>query len=144
MSPSSSGPSPPTELTAQLSQLRLTLEAPVRARSGEPVPLVFRVANSGREPVTLPLLGRSPTADFRVTDSRGQIIWTLLRGQTMLGALRLYPLEAGQTLTFRQIWNQRADNGSPVAPGTYLLRGVLLTDRPEGLASPAARLRIER
>jgi hypothetical protein len=62
----------------------------------------------------------------------------------MLGALRLYPLEPGQTLTFRQVWNQRADNGSQVAPGTYLIRGVLLTDRPEGLASPDTRLRLER
>jgi hypothetical protein len=106
------------------------------------VPLVFRVTNSGREPVTLSLLGRTPTADFRVSDARGRIIWTLLRGQTMLGALRLQPLEAGQTLTFRQVWNQRADSGSPVAPGAYLIHGVLLTDRPEGLASPAARLRI--
>lgn len=92
----------PTERPTQSAQLRLTLTAPARARSGEPVPLVFRVTNSGREPVTLQLLGRTPTADFRASDARGRIIWTLLRGQTMLG------------------------------------------DHPEGLASPAAGLRIER
>jgi hypothetical protein len=144
MSLGSSGPSPPTERPTQSAQLRLTLEAPARARRGEPVPLIFRVTNVGRGSVTLQLLGRAPTADFRVTDARGRVVWTFLRGQTMLGALRLYPLEAGQTLTFRQVWNQRGDNGSPVASGTYLIRGVLLTDHPDGLASPAARLRIER
>lgn len=108
------------------------------------MPLVFRVGNSGREPVTLQLLGRSPTADFRIFDSRGRIVWTLLRGQTMLGALRLHPLGAGETLTFRQAWNQRDDMGSLVPAGTYLIRAILLTDRPEGLASPDARVRLER
>jgi hypothetical protein len=144
MSLGSSARLPPTERPTQSAQLRLTLEAPARARSGEPVPLVFRVVNSGREPVTLQLFGRSPTADFRVLDSRGRIVWTLLRGQTMLGALRLHPLGAGETLTFRQAWNQRDDGGSLLPAGTYLIRAVLLTDRPEGLASPDVRVRLER
>ena len=62
----------------------------------------------------------------------------------MLGALRLFPLDAGKRLTFRQTWDQRADSGGQVPPGEYLIRGVLLTDGPEGLASPPARLLIER
>jgi hypothetical protein len=61
----------------------------------------------------------------------------------MLGALRLFPLDPGKQLAFRQAWNQRADSGSLVPPGEYLIRGVLLTDDPEGLASPPARLHIE-
>jgi hypothetical protein len=107
------------------------------------VPLVFTVANAGGIPVTLQLLGRTPTADFRISDSRGRLIWSLLRGQTLMGALRLFPLEAGKRLSFRQVWNQRTDTGSPVATGDYLIRGVLLTDDPKGLASAPARLRIE-
>ena len=62
----------------------------------------------------------------------------------MLGALRLFPLDAGKSLSFREVWNQSTDAGRRVAPGEYLIRGVLLTDDPEGLASPPARLRIER
>jgi Intracellular proteinase inhibitor len=104
---------------------------------------VFTVTNAGREPVTLQLLGRTPTADFRISDSRGRPVWSLLRGQTMLGALRLFPLEAGKALTFRQAWNQRADTGAQVPLGEYQIRGVLLTDQPEGLASPPARFHIE-
>jgi hypothetical protein len=62
----------------------------------------------------------------------------------MLGALRLFPLEEGKQLSFRETWNQRTDAGSLAPPGEYLIRGVLLTDHPEGLASPPVRLRIER
>jgi hypothetical protein len=108
------------------------------------VRLVFTVTNAGRASVTLQLLGRAPTADFRISDSRGRPVWSRLRGQTLLGALRLFPLDAGKSLSFREVWNQLTDAGRPVAPGEYLVRGVLLTDQPEGLPSPPARIRIER
>jgi hypothetical protein len=120
------------------------LEAPSRARSGDPVPLVFTVTNAGKVPLTLQLLGRSPSADFRISDSRGRLVWSTLRGQTLLGALRLFPLGAGKSLTFRERWNQSTDAGRPVVPGKYLIRGVLMTDDPKGLASPPVRLLIER
>jgi hypothetical protein len=106
------------------------------------VPLVFTVTNAGRTPLTLQLLGRTPTADFRISDSRGRLVWSRLRGQTLLGALRLFPLDAGKSLPFREVWNQRTDAGHQVVPGEYLVRGVLLTDDPEGLPSPPARLLI--
>jgi hypothetical protein len=108
------------------------------------VPLVFTVTNAGKVPLTLQLLGRAPSADFRVSDSRGRLVWSSLRGQTLLGALRLFPLDAGKRLSFREIWNQSTEAGRPVAPGEYLIRGVLMTDDPEGLASPPARLLIAR
>ena len=127
----------------QSGQLRLTLEAPARARLGRPVPLVFQVSNTGRKTVTLQLLGREPTADFRVLDGRGRMVWSLRRGQTMLGALRLYPLEGGKSLRFRAVWDQRGDDGKAVRVGEYGAQGVLLTDAPGGLASPSARIRIE-
>jgi hypothetical protein len=134
---------PPTEPTTQYPELRLTLEAPARARTGEPVPLVFRVTNTSARPVTLQLLGRTPTADFQVSEPQGLTIWTRLRGQTMLGALRLHPLDAGEELVFRDVWNAADDGGNPVPAGEYLIRGVLLTDDRDGLASPATRLRFE-
>lgn len=61
----------------------------------------------------------------------------------MLGSLRLFPLGAGEVLTFRQVWDQRGDSGAQVPPGDYLVRGVLITDSPGGIVSPAARVRIE-
>ena len=108
----------------------------------EPVPLVFRVTNTGTASVTLQLLGRRPAADFRVSDAQGRMIWSRLHGQTMLGVLRLHPLDAGEELVFRDVWNGGDDSGSLVPAGEYLIRGVLLTDDRDGLASPATRLRV--
>lgn len=87
-------------------------------------------------------MGRSPTADFHVTDRDDLTIWTRLRGQVLLGALRLYPLGAGNELTFRHVWDGRDDNGRLVSPGEYAVVGVLLTDDPGGLRSSPVRLRI--
>lgn len=130
-------------MPGQAPQLRLTLEAPARAKSGRPVPLLFRVSNPGGAEISLALMGREPTADFRIADARDRPVWTRLKGQVMLGSLRLYPLAGKQVLTFKHAWDQRSDTGSRVPPGDYLVRGVLLTDTPGGLVSAAARLRIE-
>ena len=111
---------------------------------GEPVPLLFRVTNTAHEPVTLHLQGRTPNADFRIFDSNGETVWSRLRGQTLLGVLRLHPLDAGDELVFRDVWNARGDTGRPVPAGDYLICGVLMTDDPKEWTSPAARLVIDR
>lgn len=107
------------------------------------MPLVFRIANPGPAAVTLELQGRVPTADFVVSDPHGGEVWSLLRGQVMLGSLRLHPLGPGRSLTFRHRWDQRSGAGKAVPAGEYLVRGVLMTANPGDLASPPARLRIE-
>jgi hypothetical protein len=106
------------------------------------VPLLFAVSNPGKIPVTLYLMGRAPTADFLVTDSRGGAVWSLRHGQTLMVSLQVYPLGAGKSLSFRHVWNQHSNSRMPVPAGNYLVRGMLLTDRPGGMESPAARLRI--
>ena len=106
------------------------------------MPLLFQIENAGKASVTLQLQGREPTADFRVVDARGRQVWSLLQGRIMLGSLRLYPLPAGQHLSFRHTWNQRDDGRKPVPPGDYLIQGVLLTDARGGLPSPVARVRL--
>ena len=108
------------------------------------MPLLFQVVNAGKAAVTLQLLGREPTADFEVRDARGELVWSLLHGQTMLGALRLYELRAGQQLRFAHSWNQHKQRGGPVDLGEYSVRGVLLTDVPGGLASAPFRFLIRR
>ena len=107
-----------------------------------PVPLVFTVTNTGKSSLTLQLLGRTPTADFQVSDPDGRRIWSLLGGKTLVSVLQLFSLNGGKVLSFRQVWNQHTDAGLAVPPGEYLVRGVLLTDAPGGMASPPARVTI--
>jgi hypothetical protein len=107
------------------------------------VPLVLTVTNTGTAVVTLQVLGRKPTADFRISDAGDRPIWTRLRGQTMLGALRLYPLDSGRALVLRAMWDGRDDSGSLAPPGEYLIRGVLLTDDPGGLPSSPLRMLVD-
>lgn len=109
---------------------------------GEPVPLVFQVANAGSTVIELSLGGRQPTADFEVA-AGGRVVWNRLHGQTTLGILRLHPLRPGERLTLRHSWDQHANTGRPVTPGEYTVRAVLLSDDPGGIKSPPARLRIE-
>jgi hypothetical protein len=109
----------------------------------DPVPLVFTVTNPGTSSLTLQLLGRTPTADFQVSDPDGRRIWSLLGGKTLVSVLQLFPLDGGKILSFRRVWNQHTDAGLAVTPGEYLIRGVLLTDAPEGMASPPTQVTIE-
>lgn len=106
------------------------------------MPLVLTVTNTGGEPVTLYLMGRTPTADFQISDAQGRAVCSRLRGQTMMAALRLYPLDSGKQIVLRHTWNGRDDSGDPVAPGDYVIRAVLLTDSPGGLAAAPSPIRI--
>jgi hypothetical protein len=103
---------------------------------------VFTVTNTGSVSVTVPLLGRTPMADFRVFDDADRLIWSHLRGEVMLGALALRLFGAGEQISFRVVWDQRDDEGQVVGAGRYLVRGVVLNDST-GLVSPAASTRIE-
>ena len=132
----------PTEAATQNPALRLTLEAPARAKPGEPVPLVFTVTNPTGQSITLYLMGRTPTADFVIADAKGREVWSLRHGETVQASLAVHPLGANKNLTFRHRWNQRDNSGMPVPAGSYLVRGILLTDRPGGLVTAAARLRV--
>ena len=106
------------------------------------MPLLFTVFNPDQASVTLYLMGRAPTADFLVTDSGGGAVWNLRHGETLMTSLQVYPLAARKGLSFRQIWDQRSNSGKRVPAGNYLIRGLLLTDRPGGMKSAAAKVRI--
>jgi len=60
-----------------------------------------------------------------------------------IGFIPWYPLAAGKNLSFREVWNQRTDQGAVATPATYTVVAVLLTDEPNGLPSAPARISIE-
>ncbi len=53
-------------------------------------------------------------------------------GRQVMGAILLMPLDA-LGLELEHEWNQRDNRGRPVGPGSYVVRGTVLTDGPAGL-----------
>lgn len=70
-----------------------------------------------------------------MTDSRGEIVWRRLEGQSTQSILQLVSLEVGEALTLRASWPQR------VSPGNYFVSAVIPTDASP-LRSERVRLRV--
>jgi hypothetical protein len=114
--------------------LSLTLEVPVVATIGQPVPLRLTLTNTGSDTVMIGLPGvESQRADF-VVSKGGKEVWSKLRGSTMLDVLLTGPLVPGEATTFNAIWTQRDNHGNRVAAGAYTVQGFL----NESLASHSA------
>lgn len=122
----------------------VTLHAPETVSTGKPVQIFIRVQNKSAEPLTLYLRGREATYDFVVTARDGGTVWRRLEGEIVPAILRLEVLGPGQTLEFGGVWPQRDNGGELVAPGSYTIRGTVLSDGSAKLESPAISLRITR
>lgn len=129
------------ETPATSDSLRLRLETPERVTAGEAVPMTLRAENVTDGPVELHLRGREIVFDLVVTRSDGTVAWRRLEGEVVPAILRLETLPAGEALVLEATWDQRANDGSPVAPGVYTVRGELLTEA-EPLVTPTDTLRI--
>src|SRR5690606_8573175 len=122
--------------------LRFTLHAPAHAAPGEAVPIELRLTNIASETVTVHLLGREIAFDVEVRDASGDLVWRRLEGEIIPQILQVRILAPGETLTLRDVWTQRTNQGRPVPAGTYLLQGVLPTEEPEPLRTGTSRLEI--
>ena len=111
--------------------LNLALEIPRRRfRLGEQVPLELILTNVGSETVTL-RFGTTQEYDLQVLQN-GRVVWTWSRGRSFSPLLLHHRLTPGETDRFTATWNQRSNQGRPVAPGRYTVRGFLM---------PSARVR---
>ena len=134
--------SQPDRVTAQTpDSLRLSLVIPTQVRSGERVPITLRAENIGARPLELYLRGRTIAFDVVVTREGGEVVWRRLEGEVIPAILRLEVLAPGQVLELRAEWDQRTNDGVPVGGGSYVVRGLLLTDA-EPWETPPATLRI--
>lgn len=122
----------------------VTLHAPDNARVGEMIPITICVENKTAETLELYLLGREPTYDFIVNARDGDVVWRRLEGEVVQAIVRFQVLAPGEALEFTDRWNQRDNSGEPVAPGSYTIRGVVLSDGSSTLESPPVSLRISR
>lgn len=115
----------------------LNLQLPGRVRRGEPVHMTVTVENTAGDTVPLGLTGRPIAFDLTVTTPDGAEVWSRLHGRTVPMILQVALLEPGQRLEFSDTWGQEDNQGQPVDPGIYLVRGVLPTE--DGTITTAAR-----
>lgn len=122
--------------------MTLELSLPSRVRAGESVEISLRATNHGVKPAPLYLRGRPPAFDIVVTDARGKVVWRRLHGAAISMVLQIRELAPGETLTFKDRWDQRTNGGAPVLPGEYHFTGRLLTDTDRPLETRPVVLRI--
>lgn len=129
-----------TAMSAAADSLALTLVLPSRVRAGERVPLMLELENRRPLPLDLYLRGRSITFDVVVTRADGELIWRRLEGEVIPAIVHLRTLAAGERLELEAVWDQRTNRGSPLEPGEYAARGLLLVEG-EPLATPPVAFR---
>jgi hypothetical protein len=83
---------------------------------GKPIQLAVSVAV--RDPLTL-YYRTSQRYDLAVVDSQGQEVWRWSRDRAFAQVTEEVPLEAGETLSFVETWDQRDNDGQQVPLGNY-------------------------
>ena len=117
--------------------LRLRLDVPREVAAGDPVPMRLRVENVAGRALDLYLTGREIAFDLIVESAAGTVAWRRLHDQVIPQILRVEQLAPGDTLVLEDAWDQRSNDGEPVAPGTYAVRGEVLTEDEPLVAGPA-------
>lgn len=135
-------PAPESQVSATESDsLELSLEVPQQVRAGAATRMSIRVENTSGGPLDLYLRGREIAFDLIVENAHGEVVWRRLEEEVIQAVLRIETLQPGAMLELADSWDQRANDGDPVPPGTYTVRGEILTDG-EPLVTPDAPLRI--
>ena len=132
----SDGGSTPVEPRPGHANLTLTLGTATVA-PGQRVPVALTLLNDGDEPLSLTF--RSSCQVDLVVESGGVTIWSLMSRSLCADVITPVTLQPRQAVVYDLAWDQSRDDGKPPQPGTYTLRGILLTsERPR--SSPATLL----
>lgn len=92
---------------------------------GQPLVFSLKLRNVTDRPVELTLLGR-PAYDIAVSvDYDRKEIWRFSRGQPIHEIAELRRLAPLEELHFSVEWNQRDNEGNPIEPGEYCVKGFL-------------------
>lgn len=122
--------------------LRVELRLPGAVAAGADVPIEVSVTNISTNPVRLQLYGRDVAFDIEVRDEAGAQVWRRLEGQTVPSELEVRVLAPGDTLTLRDTWSQRTNEGTLVPEGAYLVRATIPSPQPEPIRTRARMIRI--
>jgi len=91
--------------------------------------MTLTLLNRGSQPVRL-LFATSQRYDFVVKDDAGNEVWRWSADQLFAQVLAEETLAPGGTLTFGETWDQRDNSGAQVAPGPYVIEGVIVRSCP--------------
>jgi hypothetical protein len=108
-----------------IQDMTVELELPDTVQLGEEVPITLRVTNAATEPVELWMTGDPVAFDLFVTRLDGTEVWRRLYGEVVADILQQRLLQPGEAIEFSEQWEQRDNHGSPIAPGTYFVLGVV-------------------
>jgi hypothetical protein len=129
-------------VTAAPDSLRISLDVPREVRPGQPIPIAIRLENAGGRAVDLYLRGRTIAFDIFVTHPNGDVVWQRLKDEVIPAIIQLRTLQRGEVLELKDEWPQRDNRGRAVGPGSYAVRGVVLTDGPAPLETAPETLRV--
>ena len=124
---------------ASSASFTLRLDIPSEVQAGEPLLLRMAYKNLGYRPVQLTLGGR-PAYDFIVATPEGAEVWRWTHGAKILQILEVKLLRPKGELQFTAEWNLVDNNGALVAPGIYLVHGILRLEPPQQIETDLTRL----
>ena len=90
---------------------------------GDSVKIFFSLSNVGRDTIHLNF-SSSQQYDFTATTS-GSLVWRWSYGKVFLPIMLPGRLAPGQTITYRESWNQQSNSGQQVPSGSYIIQGIL-------------------
>lgn len=128
----------PTQMSEAI---ELHVEAPEQAAVGDLVNLRLIVEN--RSLAVAELRGARPydRYSFVVTDQAGQEVWRSRFGEDMWAVEVRWTVAPMQEIVYDEIWNTMGNDGEPVPPGTYFVRGTVELTGPT-VTSPDVEITI--
>jgi hypothetical protein len=115
--------------------LRVTLQVPARARTGDSVSIGIKVQNVTDRRLNLSLQGREIAFDIVITTAAGARVWRRLENRTVQSILQLKSLAPGEAFELRDVWRA-------AAPGNYLVTASIPTDAAPITSAAPARLQV--
>lgn len=122
-------PNPTSPLTARQLGQAIEVETELRGDTydldrGRGIPLRVVVRNRSDRPLQIPMGGQQ--FDFRIYRN-GQLVWNWAHEKAFIMILQQRTLEPEEEIVYTALWNMRNNEGQPVEPGRYVVRGMFVT-----------------
>ena len=120
-----------TTMTLQDSAGRAT----VQFDAGEPITLVMTIRNRSDSPQSV-MLPSSQSYDCSVSTAEGREVWRWSKGVMFAQVITELKLSPGESKSYSQIWDQKADDGAVAQPGEYRAIGLIPGGAPGTKSEP--------